>query len=352
MKTITYTALLASILLFARPTNAQNLISVQNGNKTSFYQQVDSAIIHSQNGDTIYIPGGSWTITSPISKCLHLIGVGHQPDSTIVTFPTIITNRLTLASGASNGSLSGIYLKGEIHGGTDAINSYTVARCRISGGLMLNSGNNNFMFTENVIEGNINGSYGSATNCSFFNNVISAGFSTTSGGIPFINCLFKNNIFLTFAFCAWGCQSSITGQYLLLENNIFLNNCTSNNGAISTFSQVSNSTAKNNIFVEGMNFTNGTNTASNNIISQAQNSIFVNQTGYAFNYEHDYHLQSNCPGKNAGTDGTDIGIYGGLYPWKAGSIPSNPHFQAVKIAPTTDANGNLNVNIKVKAQDN
>jgi hypothetical protein len=32
-------------------------------------------------------------------------------------------------------------------------------------------------------------------------------------------------------------------------------------------------------------------------------------------WEKDFHLKSDSPGKNAGTDGTDIGIFGGAYPW-------------------------------------
>ena len=31
-----------------------------------------------------------------------------------------------------------------------------------------------------------------------------------------------------------------------------------------------------------------------------------------FNISYDYHLQSSSPAKNAATDGTDIGVYGGM----------------------------------------
>ena len=52
-----------------------NLIAVQHGNTPSFYQQVDDAIVNAQDGDTIYIPGGTWNITQAINKRLHIIGV-------------------------------------------------------------------------------------------------------------------------------------------------------------------------------------------------------------------------------------------------------------------------------------
>jgi len=88
----------------------------------------------------------------------------------------------------------------------------------------------------------------------------------------------------------------------------------------------------------------------NNIVNQTQSTIFVNQSGNSFSYDDDYHLQSTCPGKNAGRDGTDIGIYGGASPWKEGSIPFNPHIQTLNISPVTNSSGNLNVNIQVEAQ--
>ena len=70
-------------------------------------------------------------------------------------------------------------------------------------------------------------------------------------------------------------------------------------------------------------------------------------------YRENFNLPSNSPYKNAGADGTDIGIYGGAFPWKEGSVPFNPHYQTIKIDPKTDpATGNLKVEIKVKAQDN
>lgn len=49
-----------------------------------------------------------------------------------------------------------------------------------------------------------------------------------------------------------------------------------------------------------------------------------------------------------------MGIYGGLpnYTFKEGCVPFNPHIISKTIAPNTDVNGHLNINIKVGAQDN
>jgi len=343
MKKISTLALTSVLFLVANQTIAQNLIAVQNGNSPRFFQQVDDAIVNAVEGDTLYIPGGSWNLTQHINKRLHLIGVGHHPDSTKVTFSSKILSAVYLDSGASNGSITGINIQGQIFAQTE-VNYYTVKRCRIFGVYILTN-SSNFSFIENVIDGMVTVNYRViATNFTFFNNILSASFSFSFDTIlSCTNSIFKNNIFLFNSFCSWGCALSVTGNFSLFENNVFFN--TNNLGG------VYNSTLRNNIFVEGISFDNTTKVGSNNLIGQSQAGIFVNQSGNTFDYSHDYHLQPNSPGKNAGTDGTDIGIYGGIYPWKEGSIPSNPHFQSIQIAPKTDTNDNLNVKIKVAAQD-
>jgi hypothetical protein len=52
-----------------------------------------------------------------------------------------------------------------------------------------------------------------------------------------------------------------------------------------------------------------------------------------------------------GTDGTEIGIYGTAYPFKDGAFPVNPRIKFNSIAPATDAQGKIKVDIKVDAQE-
>lgn len=312
----------------------QNLIAVQNGGEPTFYQQVDDVIVNAQDGDTIYIPGGTWVVTKPITKRLHLAGVGHNPDATDATFATTLAHTFTLADGANNGSLTGLFIRDGFNSSNATVTSYTVSRCRIANNLSFSSKNSNFMFFENILEGSISSTITGtefASNFSFSNNFIGYFYG---GNYP-NNSVYKNNIFTYSAYF-------ISTQYSLFENNIFV---------YFNLSGILNSTFKNNLFVAPVVFPVGTNVGSNNIDGQEESTIFVNQEGANFNYAHDYHLQTSSPGKNAGTDGTDVGIYGGIYPWKEGSIPFNPHFETIQISPKTDDNGNLNVNIKVVAQE-
>ncbi|MDR2774125.1 MAG: hypothetical protein LBC19_05185 [Tannerella sp.] len=61
-----------------------------------------------------------------------------------------------------------------------------------------------------------------------------------------------------------------------------------------------------------------------------------------------YHLKGT-QGKNEATDGTDVGIYGGSG-FSDAALPPIPRITNKKVAEQTDENGNLKVQIQVKAQ--
>ena len=118
-------------------------------------------------------------------------------------------------------------------------------------------------------------------------------------------------------------------------------------------STFSGNTFNNNIFCFTFTFPAGNVNQGNayNKINIPQDSIFKNQTGTTFSYTQNYHLRTTSIGKNAGTDGNDIGIYGTAYPYKEGAVPANPHVQSKSIGAQTNPNGKLTVKVKVAAQD-
>jgi hypothetical protein len=164
--------------------------------------------------------------------------------------------------------------------------------------------------------------------------------------------LFENNVFMCYL---------NSGEYLFNKSsndnqaggNMIRNNVIVTRGSYSNEYNISNTSGNNyynNIFsVTGSYVSLGSNyVTSGNYYSVARDSIFVNQTGENFNYSHDYHLQK--PEVYLGTDDTQVGLYGSMFPYKEGGIPSNPHFQEENIAPTSSG-GQLNVQIKAAAQD-
>lgn len=327
-------------MLFAGSIEAQNLIAVQNGGEPEFYSKLDSAIFYSSTGDTIYIPGGNYTINDTITKRLHLVGSGHHPDSAIATARTIISGftQLILKNGADNGSVTGIYFNEPGQYAyppiqiLDPISSYTISSCYISKSIE-NQGNNTTI-SENIFY-NL---YSSGINLYCTNNII-LGYVTCNSGV------IKNNVF-THRFPGYSQYSLYVGNNIV-ENNIFKPYTVQTGVGTSIFYHNVNG---------GVNGIIGQEQGSGNFLDNVELPLlFANYSPETFYgdgiYDADFHLPTNSPYKNAGTDGTDIGIYGGPFPWKEGSVPFNPHIQHKIISGGTDQNGNLNVNIKVAAQD-
>ena len=322
---------------------AQNLIAVQHsGSIPAFYTSLDDAVTNAQNGDTIYLPGGAFTFSSGIiNKELHIIGVGHNPDSTFATGMTKINvlNNIYLVSGANNSSFDGLYINnGNIYAGTNSsdedVDNITIIRCHITGNILLSALSTNWVVSNNIIDRDIYGMYHSnnsiyAQSNYISNNIIEACYYFGP------NNQFKNNFFFAYYFPLSQFKSCVIENNLFQYSSLNVQSCTLNN----------------NIFM-GNYILPSDCIGSNNIINQTQSSIFVNYSGNGFSYTDDYHLKSTCAGKNAGTDGTDIGIYGGAFPWKEGSVPHNPHIINKTIGGTTNSNGALPVNIKVSAQGN
>jgi hypothetical protein len=130
-----------------------------------------------------------------------------------------------------------------------------------------------------------------------------------------------------------------------IENNIFIHP----DGPF-VFILCDNSVINKNLFgtTASVNFTN--NMPQGNYTSVGSANVFVTWSSSSYLYTDNYHLKA--PESYPGMDGTQVGIYGGLRPWKEGSLPLNPHIQSKTIADKTDAAGKIQVQVKVVAQNN
>jgi hypothetical protein len=100
----------------------------------------------------------------------------------------------------------------------------------------------------------------------------------------------------------------------------------------------------------------GSNSGGGNLVGT--NPLFVNvPNNDTYNATYNYRLQASSPGKNYATDGTDVGIYGGSYPFPSGGNPGSgfdtspmppiPQVISVNIQNATIApNGTLNVQVQ------
>lgn len=345
MKTRFTLTFVASLLIFSMAA-AQTSIAVQSGDQVSFYTTLSAAVAAAQDGDAVYLPGGSYTIGNiTIDKSLTIAGVGHYPGFSQATGITYLHGNINLLQGADSSFLTGFYLTGEIRLGTTAenqqVNHLNITRCNVNSiwlshdylaGSITTSHTINI--TENVIRGNFGG--GNAQYVLISKNIICDRVIHFNG-----NVIFNNNIFLMNALSYYPMLVNI--QAALFNNNIFL----SSNFVIG--SGLSSTGFFNNIFVNNFEIPNYS-YGSGNIVNVPQASIFQNQSGYSFSYDHDYHLKAESVGIGAGNDGFDIGIYGTSIPYKEGAVPFIPHIATQLVSPETNNQGQIEVNINVEAQ--
>jgi hypothetical protein len=137
------------------------------------------------------------------------------------------------------------------------------------------------------------------------------------------SALLSNNIIHSGGYI----QSSNSNS-VVVTNNLFM-------GGYYALYEISNALITNNIFwlstpvygtVTGNTFNNnityqtgdnnipfGTNVGTGNLVGV--NPQFTNAPNNTLNFTYNYDLAPASAGNNAGTDGTDIGIYGGVAPW-------------------------------------
>ena len=340
MKTLIKIFIFAVVLisLTANVLNAQSKITLNHLGIPTFYNSMTDALAAAANGDTLYLPGGTIQPSSDIivNKSVHIVGAGHYPDSSAATGRTEI-NVLRYLTGSSNSSLQGCSINALYIGyaTNQNITGISVTRCSVGIfrlGSDASSTINNILIADNVINGTfgINSAYsgvalnrnimnfynnGSGNGLLISNNIIYVRYNT--GLVNFNNCNFENNIIISTS-------SSITldSQNCSYSNNMFIPTV--------------------------VNW--GSNSQQNSLLNQTLTNTFEN-AGTGFSYNSNYHLKPSSPGVSYGTDGTDVGIYGTINPYKESAVPFNPHIRSKLISSETTPEGILNVTISVSAQD-
>ncbi|MCL1933988.1 MAG: hypothetical protein FWF53_09295 [Candidatus Azobacteroides sp.] len=311
--------LCASVNLLAQP---QQKFTIQNGTKMVFYDDLETAVQQAASGDTIYLPGGLFQLQSEliINKKLAIFGTGWDTGTMGGISITQIQNDIRFAEGSSGSLLTGCNISGNINFESN-LQNITILRNRISGNINFTSGKQ-MVVSENWVASSI-GIYGDTSDECQINNNYSRSI------INFSNSRIYNNV-TEFATNLYGCT---------VENNFIMNESDAD------ISSCSNCYFNNNAFEGNITFPVGTNIGNNNLMDQSMADTF-NGT----EQPKDLEIQDSSPCKNAGTDGTDIGIYGGINPWKPDELPFNPHIIQVVIPTQADKDGNLKVNISVAAQ--
>ena len=351
MKKLTQLFLIAGFILAGHcfTYGQYGKIALQHSGNVTTFTDLTAAITASVNGDTLYLPGGTIfasgsTIT--IYKSLTIFGAGHYPDSTTATSQTLISKNIYINTGADGGLLCGVKCNSLCFGNSvdnQNVNNFRIIRCYIGTFTPAYSGQStsqNILISENVVV--------QVSTSSGFSSVLYEKNIFHYFNISPYSATFNNNIFYVsdYYFMVYG--SSVG----LFNNNIIIysQSAPSYNFVIGSSNTVFNNTLFSWIYyTSGIVTYNGTFTSRIGI--EKATDTFINATTATFSYSNNYHLNPTSIGHNAGGDGTDVGIYGTLYPCKDGAVPSNPHIISKNIGIATNPTGTLNVDIKVSAQD-
>jgi hypothetical protein len=287
------------------------------------------------DGDTIYLPGASYAPPSVIRKKLKIFGVGHYPDSTAATNATIINSNVNIGHEADGLHIEGVKIMGQLGFESNAasgIDNVAIRRCYMQNiaapGSVIH---NNNLFSENVI---LNISDLSAIQASgFYSNIIESRIYNI------FNCVFENNIFLFHA--TSGYASINNAQASIFNNNVFENYGLANGNANSFSNNLVGGTAV---------LALGTNPSSNSNYRIDPDSVYLNETNQVFEYADNFHL-TELALTVFGDDGSQTGIYGGIFPYKEGAVPITPHISLKNIANTSNNQGKIEVEIEVHSQN-
>jgi hypothetical protein len=304
-------------VLFALQLTAQVITVSNNVNTPGQYDNLTNAIFAANPGDTIYVHGSSTNYGAiTVNKKLTFIGPGYNPNSQFnltASISAITLDSIIPTSGSSGSKFIGLNI-GHVIKVTPVlwtINDILFERCRFTGSVKTNVIGPNWVFRNNLFL-----------------------WTTANAGLDID---FHSNLVITNNFFSFGPQATSTTQAIYNSNKssvIINNNIFTGFHQGSSFDNISNAQFSNNIFFgkspqgatssifeNNLTFANqntalpyGSNTGQNNIVNQ--DPVFANipVNTFTFNYAYNFQLQPTSPGKNAGADGTDIGIFGGVFP--------------------------------------
>jgi len=301
------------------------------------YSTIAEAMEAADIDDTLYISGspdsyGNFTVT----KKLTFMGPGYNSKKDLSSAAQMGT--ITLVAASSGSVFIGLKSPGIIVSSTNqTVNNVSIIRCEVT--TISYSNSSNAFSKEWVIENNIiNSLRGNLTSNSYQNNFVVSNniFQTEIRNVGF--SLISNNIF--------------TGT----SNNDSFNTCTDNTLANNIFYNrnpggLSNSIFNNNISFGGSNpdIPYGDNTGTVNFVGD--DPLFEDVTSNVFSLDFNYRLKSSSVGVNAGSDGTDIGVFGGTG-FAEGGEPAIPVIRVFNILnPIIPQNGNLRIEIQAESKN-
>lgn len=362
-------SLIAGLALAAATYAQLPRIVVQGSGVPQVFTELTAAIAAAQPNDVLYCSAGSFTYTGglEIDKPLHFIGAGIHPDSTAATGTTTFyrggnVEPLRLLQSASGSTFTGIYFDNNGDGNSnfvmieygseaanDQVGNILFQRCRFRTSTFNLAYDHGATNPGPAMPGLVT---------TFDECIISAALYVGNRGVVATRCIFDqagtisfNNAGLTTVDHCVFLGSRLGDCYTAqVSNSIFTGN---NHGNFSFFCGNCGGATVTNV-LNGFDYWAYTGNSTMTLVNSQQitdpSTLFVSESNNQYEFPDNLHLAPGSPALGYANDGTDAGIYGSSSPYKPGGVPYNPHFLQSTIAPATNSNGALPVNIKVAAQ--
>ena len=298
---------------------ADNNVNAPTG--AHVYNTLQAAINAASSGDTIYVAPSSqnYGTGTVVLKRLTILGIGFNPQKDIPHKSQVTT--INLNGGTHGSRISGLVVTSSIAVG-DSLNGIYVDNCDVRSFSNSGHASNDIVLKNNIFGSTItiygrsatrpvtnvlvaNNTFvrarlhatrivgGTVMNNVFYANVPASGVGTTTAFSALEDCLVTNNIFFGMPI---GSASGIIRN--VFNNNLIVFAAASGVVPANDFPTVNNNTESNNLKDVNPQFLN-----------------FPTLGSSAFDFAFDLRLAEVSPAKNAGSDGTDIGIFGGQFPF-------------------------------------
>lgn len=377
--------LLLSVTAFAQTTwIVDHNFNAPTGNHV--FGTIQEAVTAASNGDIIQIqPSATAYGSASVDKSLTIIGIGFNLTKEIPYQSTIGTITLTRnaasAENASGSTITGLTISeirlGVQNGAAYTLSDVTINNCRIttlsgvSGGVPIN----NLLVHSNDITSSVR-IYNLISGDSWFrNNVIRANYldfrSSSPSTITITNNILYCYIYITSAttsipilnnnFVGASAASYAFGliNEKLISNNIFYGRTPAANNAGTDSPSLTNSIFNNNLSISTGNDVlppaGTSNSGSNNLVTVSPSFTNVPVNG-TWSSSYDFTLLTGPPPSaaiDAGSDGTDIGITGGFYPWVEPNLvlktTAGPTIEILNTGTIINPGDSLAVRVKVKS---
>ncbi|NOT76947.1 MAG: hypothetical protein HOP08_18645 [Cyclobacteriaceae bacterium] len=308
---------LGLLLILLSPVSYATIRTVSNDaiNPAQF-TTIQNAINASTSGDTVYVNVSATQYTDfIIDRKIILIGGGYKTNSQfhLITWLGNITFKATAGNDPSGSIIEGCRITFiSIAAGTLPVNDIKLFRNSITTiATAANPSCENWNIYNNII-GGVDGGYNSK-NVKIQNNIIVGGVSFFFDPATIIDHnVFHNAIFL-YVGNSTITNNIFTTQSIVMRQSVVDNN-TFNNNLYNT-TTVGNSPPYD-------SFEGTTNTGGGNFVGV--DPLYESVANFEFfNDVNNYRLKSGSPVRNAATDGSDLGIYGGAHPFPSGGAPGS-----------------------------